>query len=96
MQDGVYPTDDEHLETVASETRRLARLVQQMLDLSRMENSTAPLNLEPVDMVPFVRSIVNAQERLFVDRDLRLRFADETQGHDDVVEADPDNASSIS
>ena len=40
MQDGVYPTDDEHLETVASETRRLARLVQQMLDLSRMENST--------------------------------------------------------
>ena len=90
MQDGVYPTDDEHLETVASETRRLARLVQQMLDLSRMENSTAPLNLEPVDMVPFVRSIVNAQERLFVDRDLRLRFADETQGHDDVVESDPD------
>ena len=61
-----------------------------MLDLSRMENSTAPLNLEPVDMVPFVRSIVNAQERLFVDRDLRLRFADETQSHDDVVEADPD------
>ena len=60
MQDGVYPTDDEHLETVASETRRLARLVQQMLD------------------------------RLFADRDLRLRFADETQGHDDVVEADPD------
>lgn len=39
----------------------LARLVQQMLDLSRMENSTAPLNLEPVDMVPFVRSIVNGQ-----------------------------------
>ena len=33
MQDGVYPTDDEHLETVASETRRLARLVQQMLVL---------------------------------------------------------------
>lgn len=90
MQDGVYPTDDEHLETVASETRRLARLVQQMLDLSRMENSTAPLNLEPVDMVPFVRSIVNGQERLFADRDLRLRFADEIQGHDDVVEADPD------
>ena len=41
-------------------------------------------------MVPFVRSIVNGQERLFADRDLRLRFADETQGHDDVVEADPD------
>ena len=90
MQDGVYPTDEEHLETVASETRRLARLVQQMLDLSRMENSTAPLNLEPVDMVPFVQGIVNGQERLFADRDLRLRFADETQGKNDIIEADPD------
>ena len=90
MQDGVYPTDEEHLETVASETRRLARLVQQMLDLSRMENSTAPLNLEPVDMVPFVRSIVDSQERLFAERDLRLRFADECQGRSDEIEADPD------
>ena len=90
MQDGVYPTDNEHLETVASETRRLARLVQQMLDLSRMENRTAPMNVEPVDLVPFVRSIVNGQERLFADRDLRLRFADETQGKNATVDIDPD------
>ncbi len=27
MQDGVLPTDDEHLETVAEEVRRLSRLV---------------------------------------------------------------------
>lgn len=90
MQDGVYPTDNEHLETVASETRRLARLVQQMLDLSRMENRTAPMNTEPVDMVPFIRTIVDSQERLFADRDLRLRFADETQGKSATIEIDPD------
>ena len=80
----------EETDGLEGEDAPIIRLVQQMLDLSRMENSTAPLNLEPVDMVPFVRSIVNGQERLFADRDLRLRFADETQGHDDVVEADPD------
>ena len=90
MQDGVYPTDNEHLETVASETRRLARLVQQMLDLSRMENRTAPMNVEPVDMVPFIRTIVDSQERLFAGRDLRLRFADETQGRSATIEIDPD------
>ncbi len=90
MQDGVYPTDAEHLETVASETRRLARLVQQMLDLSRMENRTAPLNLEPVDVVSLTRNIVNAQEQLFVTRDLRLRFADETAGRSATIEIDPD------
>ena len=90
MQDGVYPTDNEHLETVASETRRLARLVQQMLDLSRMENHTAPMNLEPVDTVELVRGIVGAQEPLFDQRDLRLRFADETQGKAPLLELDPD------
>lgn len=90
MQDGVYPTDNEHLETVASETRRLARLVQQMLDLSRMENHTVPMNIETVDVVELVRGIVNAQEPLFHERDLRLRFADETQGKKPLIEADPD------
>ena len=90
MQDGVYPTDNEHLETVASETRRLARLVQQMLDLSRMENHTAPMNIEAVDMVELVRGIVNAQEPLFHERDLRLRFADETQGEMPFIKVDPD------
>ena len=90
MQDGVMPADDEHLETVATETRRLARLVQQMLDLSRMEAKSAPLNIEEVDMVPFVQQIVAGQHQLFHDHDLRLRFNDETQGRDAVVECDPD------
>lgn len=90
MQDGVMPSDEEHLETVASETRRLARLVQQMLDLSRMEARTAPMHVEKVDIVPFVRRIVTGQQQLFEDRGLRLRFADETQGRNAAVECDPD------
>ena len=90
MQDGVLPTDDEHLETVASETRRLSRLVQQMLDLSRMENRTAPMNLRPVDISNLVRTIVNAQHPLFHERDLHLRFADETAGKQVTIEVDSD------
>lgn len=90
MQDGVLPADDEHLETVASETRRLSRLVQQMLDLSRMENRTADINLEPVDMVAFVQRIVGSQQQLFSSHDLRLKFVDDTQGRSSTVDADPD------
>lgn len=90
MQDGVYPTDAEHLETVASETRRLSRLVQQMLDLSRMENRTTPLKIEEIDMVSFVQNIVNSQHPLFHAKDLHLRFVDDTQGRDATIEADPD------
>lgn len=90
MQDGVLPCDDEHLETVASETRRLSRLVQQMLDLSRMENRTTPHKLERVDLVPFVQRIVDGQQQLFINRDLRLRFSDDTQGRSAVIEVDAD------
>ena len=90
MQDGVMPADEENLETVASETRRLARLVQQMLDLSRMESRTAPMHVEEVDLVPFIQRVVNGQQQLFSAHDLRLRFVDETQGRGAVVECDPD------
>lgn len=90
MQDGVLPADDEHLETVASETRRLSRLVQQMLDLSRMENRTTPLKPEHIDMVPFVRRIVSGQQQLFSDHDLRLKFSDDTQNRPSDIKADPD------
>ena len=90
MQDGVYPTDAEHLETVAAETRRLARLVQQTLDLSRMENHSAPLKLEYVDIVQLVRGIVHNQHQLFHEHELHLRFMDETNGKELYIEIDPD------
>lgn len=90
MQDGVYPTDAEHLETVASETRRLARLVQQTLDLSRQENHAAPLRLDQVDIVQLTRTIVNNQHQLLHNKGLHLRFADEMQGRSAVITCDAD------
>lgn len=90
MQDGVYPTDYEHLETIASETRRLARLVQQTLDLSRLENHTAPLNLDQVDVLQLTQTVVNNQHQLFHDKGLHLRFVDETQGRPAIITCDSD------
>ncbi len=90
MQDGVYPTDAEHLETVASETRRLARLVQQTLDLSRLENHTAPLRLDKVDVSQLTKTIVNNQHQLFHNKGLHLRFVDEMQGRSAVITCDAD------
>lgn len=90
MQDGVYPMDAEHLETVASETRRLARLVQQTLDLSRQENHAAPLRLDLVDIVQLTKTIVNNQHQLFRNKGLHLRFMDETQGKSAKITCDAD------
>lgn len=90
MQDGVYPADYEHLETVASETRRLARLVQQTLDLSRQENHAAPLRLDQVDIVQLTQTIVNNEHRMFHNKGLHLRFVDETQGRSAIITCDSD------
>lgn len=90
MQDGVYPTDYEHLETLASETRRLARLVQQTLDLSRLENHTAPLRLDQVDILQLTQNVVNNQHQLFHNKDIHLRFVDETQGRSTIITCDSD------
>ena len=90
MQDGVYPTDAEHLEVVAAEVRRLSRLVGAMLQLSRLENGKTPFRPEETDLVWLVKSLVTSQEQLFEDKGLQLRFADETPSQTLIADVDPD------
>ncbi|MGN0055366.1 MAG: ATP-binding protein [Atopobiaceae bacterium] len=90
MQDGVLPADDEHLATVAIEVRRLSRLVDAMLKLSRMENGKTPLRIERCDVVALASGLVTYQAQLFSDNGLGLSFSNET-GHDQLfAEIDPD------
>ena len=96
MQDGVLPADDEHLETVASEVRRLSRLVDAMLHLSRVENNEK-FKIEKTDMVFVLKSLVTMQQQLFAECDLRLRFDDKTPNHElyaDVCATRPREAGS--
>ena len=89
MQDGVLPADDEHLETVASEVRRLSRLVDAMLHLSRVENNTE-FRTEKTDMVFALKSLVSVQEQLFSECGLRLRFDDKTPNHELFADVNQD------
>lgn len=90
MQDGVLPADDEHFEIVAGETRRLSRLVDAMLRLSRMENGKGNMKAESTDMIYLVRSLVSSQHQLFHEQGLHLRFIDETGRDELFAEVDPD------
>lgn len=90
MQDGVLPADDEHLEVVAGEVRRLSRLIDAMLKLSRLENGTTELKVERTDLVYLVRSLVSSHHQLFHERGLHLRFVDETPHHELYADVDPD------
>ena len=90
MQDGVLPADDEHLETLASETRRLSRLVDAMLKLSRLENGTTELKIERTDVGYLVKSLVSSQHQLFHEKGLHLRFKDDTAHGECQADVDPD------
>ncbi|MBM6675997.1 HAMP domain-containing histidine kinase [Olsenella uli] len=90
MQDGVLPADDEHLEVVATEVRRLSRLIDAMLKLSRLENGTTELKSERTDLVYLVRSLVSSQHQLFHEKGLHLRFVDETPHGELYADVDPD------
>lgn len=74
MQDGVIPTDDEHLALVANEVKRLSRLVDALLQLSRLENDTHSFHFEVKSVGPLVREIVAAQKPLFQSQDLTLTY----------------------
>ncbi len=90
MQDGVLPADDEHFEVVATEVRRLSRLIDAMLKLSRLENGTTELKIERTDLVYLVRSLVSSQHQLFHEKGIHLRFVDETPHGELYADVDPD------
>lgn len=90
MQDGVLPADDEHLGLVASEVRRLSRLVDAMLRLSRIENGTTAVKLEPTDVGQLVHGLVESQEGLFKDQDLTLTYEQRASSQELTIAADPD------
>ncbi len=90
MQDGVLPADDEHLALVASEVRRLSRLVDAMLRLSRIENGTTAVKLETCDIGALVGAIVESQEGLFRDQGLELTYIGRAPSDELRCAADPD------
>ena len=90
MQDGVLPADQTNLATVGAEVRRLSRLVDAMLRLSRMENGKTPFQLEKCDVVELASNLVMAHSQLFQDNGIELTLQNDT-GHDAFyAEIDPD------
>lgn len=90
MQDGVLPADDEHFEVVASEVRRLSRLIDAMLKLSRLENGTTDFNCQRTDVARLVKGLVSSQHQLFHEKGLHLRYVDETPHGELYADVDPD------
>ena len=59
LADGVEHPDRDTLQVMLAQTERLGRLVDQLLDLSRLESGEVPLHLEPVALAPLVDRVIS-------------------------------------
>ncbi len=75
---------ERQLAVIERQLRRLVRLIDEMLDISRLEGGRLRLELEPVDLAALVREVVaSSQESGEVTRsksEVRLSLPEETMG----------------
>lgn len=60
LVDGVTEPDPAALEVALTETERLSQLVDHLLDLSRLDAGVVELDLEEVELTPFLHEVVDA------------------------------------
>jgi signal transduction histidine kinase len=60
------------LETIAKETERLTRLINQVLDVARLESGRAEWHVSRVDMKEVISDTVAAMSQLFEERRIRV------------------------
>lgn len=86
LVDGVTEPDPAALEVALNETERLSRLVDHLLDLSRLDAGVVELDLEQVELTPFLHEVVDAAALASGGRD--VRWIIEVDPPDLVVDAD--------
>lgn len=77
MIDGVYKADDDHLQLVNEEVKRLSRLVDALLKLSRLENRSQQMREEHIDLGELVHDIALTHKLLVEESGLKLEFETE-------------------
>ena len=73
LLDGVEQPNSEVLQVMLQQSERLSRLVEQLLDLSRIESGDMPLTVEPVDLRSLVDNVAREVELARPDRRLEVR-----------------------
>lgn len=72
MEDGILPTDAAQLHSVLRETKRLSRLTNAILELSRLENGSLPMAFAPINIATPVFAAIDAHRALFEAAELSL------------------------
>ena len=78
----------DYLRIVVQETERLTRLINQVLDLSKLESGGAQWHIEPVDLGEVVTTSAQATAQIFREREVDLEV--DMPGSAPIVRADRD------
>jgi signal transduction histidine kinase len=84
--DGVEAPDPTTLQVMLAQTERLSRLIDQLLELSRLESGELPLRREEVALAPLVTQVLSEIEVARSDRDVEV--ASDVPADLPLVEAD--------
>ncbi|WNQ09194.1 HAMP domain-containing sensor histidine kinase [Paenibacillus aurantius] len=100
MNDGVIPKEDHprYLKICGHEVQRLQRLVNDLLDLAKIQNSPDPFHLTAVDVFSRTRDIIDLLAPAFDRKELRLQVWTPEQTEKDeplFVELDPDRYAQV-
>jgi signal transduction histidine kinase len=78
LQDGIYgPVPEQQhkiLASVSDQTDRLARLIQQLLDVSRLEAGGGRLDLQPLNLHEFLADLATSFEVLAFQNEIDFKF----------------------
>lgn len=94
--DGIAETDDEKRDmarVIYDESLRMGRLVNELLDLARMESSHILLSAEPVEIGPYINRIIHKFQGLAKDNGIEL-YA-ELEDKDESFKFDPDRIEQV-
>lgn len=72
------PVVKKQLQMVNGNTERMLRLVNQILDLRKLQNGKMTLNIQPIDLVPFVKNIMNHFQQEATNRKIEFWMQTET------------------
>ncbi|MCB9292882.1 MAG: response regulator [Lewinellaceae bacterium] len=81
------------LEKISNQGARLLRLVNQMLDLSKLEAGKLELNLVQADVIAYLRYLTESFTSLAESKDVQLRFRPEAE--ELAMDFDPDKLQDI-
>ncbi|WP_121611967.1 ATP-binding protein [Mesobacillus foraminis] len=95
--DGIAQTDEEKVEMaqiIYDESLRMGRLVNELLDLARMQAGHIQLSLETVDLHPYVNRIIRKFQTLAKEKGIELSAVMES-GDSNAIRFDPDRIEQV-